>query len=129
MARLRRRVSAGNSGGGDGHYRSETLYSHHAEALAGRRQHPALRRLAIWAPSFSRRATSTGMSSVSMSMDPALVVDTLDLHDWLIGRRFQHAVIAAAHPMAKIHRTAKGGSPEAGGLVHVCGFAVDENGA
>jgi hypothetical protein len=31
--------------------------------------------------------------------------------------------------MAKIYRTAKGGSPEAGGLVQVCDLAVYEHGA
>src|SRR5215468_961681 len=31
--------------------------------------------------------------------------------------------------MTKIYRTAEGGSPKAGGLVQVCGLAVDEHGA
>jgi hypothetical protein len=31
--------------------------------------------------------------------------------------------------MTKIYRTAEGGSPEAGGLVQVCGLAVDKHGA
>jgi len=53
------------------------------------------------------------------------MLDPLDFDDHLVRTSFQHAVIVAAHRMAKIYRTAKGGSPEAGGLVQVCGLVVE----
>src|SRR5262245_56309341 len=57
------------------------------------------------------------------------MLDLLDFDNHLVRTSFQHAVFIAAHRMAQIYRTTEGGSPKAGGLVQVCGLAIDEHGA
>ncbi len=84
------------------------------------------RRSTTLAPSFSKRITSAGMSSVSMSM---WTVHALDLHDGLVGRDLQHALIAAAARMVGIYGATQCLAPEAGRLVHIGGLAVDQHGA
>src|SRR5262249_61785883 len=113
-------------------WEARALYPHDAEALPGRCLHydPALqaihhRRAKLFdAPHFGRNIVG-----LNVDVRAALMLDPLDFDEHLVRTSFQHAVIVAAHWMTKIYRTAEGGSPEAGGLVQVCGLAVDEHGA
>ena len=57
-----------------------------------------------------------------------LVVHALDLHDGLVGRGFQHAVIAAAARMVWVYGATQRFAPEAGGVVHIGGFTVYQHG-
>src|SRR5579859_551308 len=59
-------------------------------------------------------------------MDPALVLDALDLHDGLIGRGLEHAVIAARAGVLGIHRPAQRLRPESRGLVYIGCAAIYE---
>src|SRR5262249_37896310 len=113
-------------------WEARALYPHDAEALPGRCLHydPALqaihhRRAKLFdAPHFGRNIVG-----LNVDVRAALMLDPLDFDEHLVRTSFQQAVIVAAHWMTKIYRTAEGGSPEAGGLVQVCGLAVDEHGA
>jgi hypothetical protein len=85
------------------------------------------RRSTMCAPSFSRRATSAGISSVQVHT--ALVIDALNLHNGFVRRGLQHPIIAAATPMVEVHGTAEHLCPEAGRLVHVRSLTIDQEGA
>ena len=70
------------------------------------------------------------MSSVSISIWTRLSWShALNLNDGLVGRSFQHTVIAAAARMFEVHGATQRLAPEARGLVHIGSFAVDQNGA
>ena len=88
------------------------------------------RRSTTLAPCFPSRADfGRDVVSLNVYMDAALVVHALDLHDGLIGWGLQHPVIAAAARMAGVHGATQRLAPEARGLVHIGGLAVDQHGA
>jgi hypothetical protein len=62
-------------------------------------------------------------------MDATLVLHALDLHDGLVGRGLQHAVVAAAARMLEVHGATECLTPVAGGLVHIGGLAVNQHSA
>src|ERR1700752_41802 len=109
-----------------------TLYSYDAEALAGGRlhHHPALQAIHhLGAQLPQSRHFGRDVVGFDVYMDAALMVHALDLHDWLIGRGLQHAIIAAATRMGMVHGPTQRLAPEAGGLVDIGGLAVDQHGA
>src|SRR5262249_61198464 len=100
---------------------ARALYSHNAEALAGRRLHdnPALgaihhRR----AQPFEAAHLGRNVVGLDVYVYAALVLDALDLDDRLVCRCCKHAVIVTAHRMVKGHRTAEHGGPRGRGPSH-----------
>src|SRR5262249_41543944 len=104
-----------------------SLDPHDAEALPGRCLHdyPSLESL-DYGRAQLRQARHFGLD---VEVDPALVIDALDLHDGLIGRSMQHDVIAACARVVAIHGTTQRASPELGRLFQIGGLAVNEHGA
>src|SRR5262245_6221897 len=76
-----------------------TLHAHDAESLAGGRLHhdPALESAHDRGSQF-RQSCDFGRDVIGLDVDvdAALVIHALDLHDRLVGWRFEHQVIAAA---------------------------------
>src|SRR5438874_9055966 len=111
---------------------TRTLYPYNAEALAGRRfhHHPTLEVIHhLGSQLCQARHFGSDVVRLDVYVDPALVLDALDLHDRLVGRGLQHAVVAAAARMAGIDGATQRLGPEAGGAVQIGGPAVDQHGA
>jgi hypothetical protein len=53
------------------------------------------------------------------------MLDALDLHDWLVGRCFQHEVVTATTRMFRVYRATERLAPEVGGFVDTGRLAVD----
>src|SRR5262249_5230207 len=109
-----------------------TLDPHDAEALPRGRLHhdPALQALGHRsAQLLQTRHLGRDVVGLDVEMDAALMLHALDLHDGLVGRRLQHAVVAAAAGMPEVHRPPQRRAPEAGGRGHIAGLTVDQHGA
>ena len=99
-----------------------TLHPYDAEALAGGRlhHHPALQAIHhLGAQLLKARHFGRDVVGLDVQVDATFVFHTLDLHDRLIGRGLQHAIVAAAARMVWIHSAAQCLAPEARGLIHV----------
>lgn len=64
-----------------------------------------------------------------INVNPALVVDALDLDDGLVGRCCQHAVIAASPRMVGIDRATQRISPELRSLIYIRDTAINQKSA
>src|SRR5581483_10565891 len=103
-----------------------------AEPLAGRGLHddPTLAALDDGgSETLEARDLRRDVVGLGVGVNAALVLHALDLHDGLIRRRLQHAVVAAASRVFQVHRTPEGLPPEAGGLIDVGSLAIDQDGA
>ena len=112
--------------------KSGPLDAHHAEALAGRglHDHPALQAARDFgAELLETRHFRGNVIGLDVQVDPARMIDKLDLHNGFIGRRLQHPVVAAAARMVEVHRAAQRTGPESGRCIRVRRVAVDQHGA
>src|SRR5258708_10419741 len=112
--------------------KSGTLNSHDTEALTGGRlhHHPALQAVHDSGTQLFKAAHLGGdVVGLDVDVDAALVLHALNLHDGLVGRGFQHEVVAPASRVLAVYRAAQCLAPEAGGLIKVTGPAVDQHGA
>lgn len=103
-----------------------------AEALAGRRlhHHPAIEPARdLGAQLLEARDLGGDVVGLDVDVDAALMLDALNLHDRLVGRRLEHAVGAAAHRMRAVDGTAQGFRPKARRRVHIGDLAIDQHGA
>jgi hypothetical protein len=107
------------------------LNPHDAKAVTGWCLHydPAVKAINdCGAPLFEALYLGRDIIGLDIYVHAALVIDALDFDHRLV-RGLQHAVIAPAYRMARVHRTAERSSPEVGGLVQIGGLAVDQYGA
>src|SRR4249919_104652 len=108
------------------------LYAHHAESLPRWRlhHHPPFQATHHAGPqAFQPGHLSGNVIGFDVDVHAALMLDALYLHDRLVGRRFQHAVVAARARVTGVDRTAQCPGPEARGLVDIGGVAIDQQGA
>src|SRR5262245_22753646 len=109
-----------------------TLHPYDAEALAGwRPHHHPTPRPAHDLGTHLLQACHFGGNVVGLDVyvNATLVVHPLDFHDRLVRRGLQHSVIAAAVRMFGVNNAAERFAPEARGLLHVGGLAIDQHGA
>jgi len=106
-----------------------TLYSYDAESLSGRsfHDHPSLQS-ADHARTQLLQATdfSGDVVGFDVYMHPTLMVNTLNLHDRLIGWCFQHSVGAPRPGMRRIYRASQRLGPKGGCLIDIGCIAVDQ---
>jgi hypothetical protein len=106
-----------------------TLYSYDAEALAARRlhHHPTFQSRRHCRPKLLQaRHFRRDVVGLDIDVHAAFVFHALDLHDGLIRRYLQHAVVAAAAGMIGIYRATQCLAPELSSFIHVGGLAVDQ---
>src|SRR5207249_4173720 len=105
------------------------LYPNDAETLACRRahDHPALLAFVHLGTQFFEPCNfGRNVVGLDINVHAAFVVHALNLHAELVGRRFQHAVIAATSRMLHIDRTAQRVRPKLRGGVDIIGVAIDQ---
>jgi hypothetical protein len=78
---------------------------------------------------FQARYLSGNIVGFNVNVNPALVVDALNLDNRLIGRCCQHAVIAASPWMAGIYRAAQRIGPEPGGVINIRHATINQKSA
>jgi len=108
--------------------KARPLHADDAEPLPtrGLHHHPAFQAVDDTGTQFFK-ALHLGRNVISFDIDmhPALMIDALKLHDRLVRRCLQHAVVAASAWMAGIDRPPQRLGPEAGGLIDIVDVAVD----
>lgn len=108
---------------------TRALNSDNAKALPcrGLHHHPAFQTIYYFGPQ-SLQAGNLGWNIVSFNIDmnPALMLDALDLDNGFIWRSFQHAVVSARPGVVGIDCTAKRIGPELGRLINIRCAAINQ---
>jgi hypothetical protein len=110
---------------------SGALDADDAESLPGRSAHhdPALEAADdLGAQLLEAGYLGRDVVGFDVEVDPALVLDPLDLHDGFVRRRLQHAVVAARAGVGGVHGATQGPGPEPGSPIDVGRVAVDQQG-
>jgi hypothetical protein len=97
--------------------------------MAGRRphHHPPLQAINHAGTQFLQASDFSGdVVGFNVYMDPALMLDTLNLHDRLVEWCLQHTVGAASAWMIEVQRATQCVSPKPGSLIDISCIAVDE---
>lgn len=113
-------------------WKTRALNSYDAESLpsGGLHHHPAFQAIDHLGPQRCQACYLSGnVVCFDINVNPALVVDALDLDDGLVGRCGQHAVIAASPWMVGIDRATQRISPEPGGLIYIRYTAINQKSA
>ena len=74
---------------------------------------------------FQTRYLSRNVVGFNVDVNPALMLDALNLDNGLIGRCCQHAVIAASPWVVGIYLAAECIGPEPGGLIDIRYMAIN----
>jgi hypothetical protein len=105
------------------------LHAYDAESLpgGGLHYHPTLQAVNdSGTQSFQAIYLGRDVICFDVDVNPAFVVDALNLHDRFVGRRLQHTVVAASTWVIGINRTAQCLSPKARGLINIRCVAVNQ---
>ena len=109
--------------------KSWSLHAYDAESLPGRglHYHPTLQAINdTGTPSFQASYFSRDVICFDVDVNPAFVVDTLNLHNGFVGWRLQHTVVAASTWVIGIYCSAQCLSPKARGLINIRCVAVNQ---
>src|SRR5581483_4895878 len=103
-----------------------------AKALTARgfHHHPALEPTHDFCAQLAQTGHFRGnIVCLDVEVNTALVLQALDLHDGLIGRCLQHAVVATRAGMTRVHWTTQRVGPETGRRIDIVSLTVDQHGA
>lgn len=109
--------------------KSWALHAYDAESLPGRglHYHPTLQAANdTGTQSFQAGYFSRDVICFDVDVNPAFVLDALNLHNGLLGRRLQHTVVAACTRVIRIYCTAQCLSPKARGLIDIRCIAINQ---